>query len=108
VLRPLSRYIDQRSLAGLEAHVLYRVRLVCPRKHLAEAEYQVTRVVAERSLRLRELRAEKVEGTDNAVVQAILESPAHDSDLLNALADELRAIPWVQSVEWTETSAEGE
>jgi putative Mg2+ transporter-C (MgtC) family protein len=107
-LRPLSRYIDQRSLAVLEAHVLYRVRLFCEREHLAEAEYQMTRAVAARSLVLRELRAEKLEETGNAVVQAILESPAHDSNLLNALAEALRALPWVQSVEWTETTAEGE
>src|SRR6201996_9284259 len=28
VLRPLSRYIDQRSLATLETHTLYRLRLI--------------------------------------------------------------------------------
>jgi putative Mg2+ transporter-C (MgtC) family protein len=108
VLRPLSRYIDQRSLAVLDAHVLYRVRLFCEREHLTEGEHQMTRAVAARSLMLRELSTEKRAETDNSFVQAILESPAHDSNLLNALADELRAFPWVKSVEWTETGTEGE
>src|SRR6201986_3737808 len=39
VLRPLSRYIDQRSLAVLDSHALYRLRLFCDREHQTEAEY---------------------------------------------------------------------
>lgn len=108
VLRPLSRYIDQRSLAMLDAHALYRLRLFCDREHQTEAEYQVTRAIAARSLVLREIRVEKVEETDNSVVQVILESATHDSGVLNALGEELRAFPWMQSVEWTETGAEAE
>jgi putative Mg2+ transporter-C (MgtC) family protein len=107
-LRPLSRYIDQRSLSVLDKHALYRLRLFCERQHQADAEFQVTRAIASRSLVLREVRAEKVEGTDNSVIQAILESATHDDHLLNAMVEELRAIPWMQSVEWTETGAEAE
>lgn len=107
-LRPLSRYIDRRSLAMLDTHVLYRLRLFCDQEHQTEAEYQVTRTIAARSLVLRELRAEEMEDTHKSIIQAILESPAHDSSLLNATAAELRTIPWVQSVEWTETEAEAE
>jgi putative Mg2+ transporter-C (MgtC) family protein len=107
-LRPLSRYIDQRSLATLDTHTLHRLRLVCDRKHQREAEYQVTRAVAARSLILRDLRIERVEDTDNSVVQAILESTTHDTNLLNALVEELKEFPWTLSVEWTETSAETE
>jgi putative Mg2+ transporter-C (MgtC) family protein len=108
VLRPLSRYIDQRSLAVLNTHVFHRLRLFCDRKHQTQAEYQVTRAVATRRLALRELRAEKVEETDNSIVLAILESSARDHKLLDAMVAELRAFPWVQSVEWTEMEAEGE
>jgi putative Mg2+ transporter-C (MgtC) family protein len=106
VLRPLSRFIDRRSLAVLDTHTVYRLRLSCESEHQKEAEYQITRAVAERSLVLREIRAEKVEERDNAIIQAILESPTQDASVLNALVDELRAFPWTQSVEWTETGSD--
>src|SRR5579862_5613013 len=93
VLRPLSRYIDQRSLAALDTHALYRLRLYCDREHQVEAEYQVTRAIAARSLVLKEIRSERVEDTDNSVVQVILESATPDSTPLAAMAEELRAFP---------------
>jgi len=107
-LRPLSWAIDQRSLAALDTHRLYRLRLFCDSDHQLDAEYEVTRAVAARSLALRNIRAEKVPDTDHSVIQAILESPTHDSRLLNALAEHLREFPWTQSVEWTETDTEAE
>jgi len=108
VLRPLSRYIDQRSLAVLDSRTLYRVRLVCDTENQVEAEYQVTRAVAARSLILRDMRVERLADTDNSVVQAILESTTRDARILDTMAEELRAFPWAQSVEWTETGAEAE
>lgn len=107
-LRPLSRYMDRRSLAILDTQVLYRLRLYCPGEERIEAEYQVTRAVAARSLVLRDIRTEKVEDTDNAVIQAILESTTRDTRQLNAMVEELRVFPWARSVEWTETNAEAE
>jgi putative Mg2+ transporter-C (MgtC) family protein len=108
VLRPLSRYIDRRSLAVLDSHTYYRLRLRCDREHQTEAEHQVTRTIAARHLVLRELRSEEVEDTGNSIVQAILESTTHDSSVLKAIVEELQAFPWAQSVEWTETAAEAE
>jgi putative Mg2+ transporter-C (MgtC) family protein len=108
VLRPLSRFIDQRSLSVVETHTLYRVRLVCDTEHRAEAEYEMTRAIASRSLVLRKMISEEVEDTDNSIIQAVLESPTHDANLLNEMAEELRAFPWTQSVEWTETGSEAE
>jgi putative Mg2+ transporter-C (MgtC) family protein len=108
VLRPLSRYIDQRSLAMLDTHVLHRVRVFCETENQKEAEYQITRAIASRSLALREIRVEKGDEKGTSVVRAIVESASHDDNLLNALTDELRANPCVLSVEWTETDAEGE
>jgi putative Mg2+ transporter-C (MgtC) family protein len=108
VLRPLSRYIDRRSLARLDTRAFYRLRLFCDRGYEAEAEIEVTRAIASRALVLRELQAEKVEGAEDSVVQAVLESSAPDSQILNAIADGLRAFPWVQSVEWAKTEAEAE
>jgi putative Mg2+ transporter-C (MgtC) family protein len=108
VLRPLSRYIDQRSLAALDTHTFYRLRLRCDREHQVEAEYQVTRAIAARSLALHQIRSDEVADTGNSMIQAILESTTQDSSILKAMVEELRALPWVQSVEWTETTAEAE
>jgi len=106
VLRPLSRYIDQRSLAALDTHMLYRLRLLCESEYQTEAEYQVTRAIAARLLVLHKVRSEKVEDTDTSIIQAVVESPARDARTLDALVDDLRAFPWARSAEWTETEAE--
>src|SRR5271165_128807 len=60
ILRPLSRYIDRRSLAVLDTHMLYRLRIHCDREHQVEAEYEVTRAIAARSLVLHKIRSERV------------------------------------------------
>jgi putative Mg2+ transporter-C (MgtC) family protein len=107
-LRPLSHYIDRHSFGALGARTLYRLRLICESELQKDAEFQVTRVVAERSLVLRQLRVEPVEGTNNSIVQAVLESSTRDPSILNDLTEELRAFPWTESVDWTETEAEAE
>jgi putative Mg2+ transporter-C (MgtC) family protein len=108
VLRPLSRYIDQRSLAVVETHTLYRLRLLCTIEHQTEAEHQVTHAIAPRALVLREIRTEALEDTDTVIVQAVLESATPEISVMTGLIDELRAFPWIQSVDWTETGAEAE
>jgi hypothetical protein len=57
---------------------------------------------------LREIRVDEVEDIDNSIVLAILESTSHDSSVLKAIVEELRAFPWAQSVEWTETAPAAE
>jgi putative Mg2+ transporter-C (MgtC) family protein len=108
ILLPISRYIDQRSLAVLKMHAFYRVRLLCDKEHQVEAESQVARATTVRSLVVREIHAEKVLDTDNILVQAILDSTIRDTKLPSAIVEELRAVPWVQSVEWAKTNAEAE
>jgi len=108
VMRPLSRYIDRRSLASLDLHTLYRLRLVCEAEHQSDAEFQLARAIASAPLKLRTLHAEQVEETGNSIVLAILESTTRDPALMNDLATELRALPWVESIDWTETESETE
>jgi len=108
VLRPLSRFIDRRSLSALDTITLYRLRLTCPTEHQSEAEHQLTHAIASRSLVLRELRAEPVEDTENSIVQALLESSTRDATTLDKLTAELRAFPWTSSVDWTQTESETE
>lgn len=106
VLRPLSHYIDQHSLAAMENQRLYRLRLLCETEYQVQAEYEVTRALASRLLVLRQIRSEKIDNTDTSIIQAVLESPAHDVNALKAIVEDLKAFPWTQSVDWTETSAE--
>jgi putative Mg2+ transporter-C (MgtC) family protein len=108
VLRPLSRYIDSRSLARLDRHVFYRLRLFCDTDHQADAEYEVMRAIASRALVLRELRAEKLADGKSLVVQAVLESGSDDSKSMDAIADALQAFPWANHIEWSKTETEAE
>ena len=107
-LRPLSRFIDRRSLAVIDTHVLYRLRLSCDCDSESEAEHRITHAIAARALVLREIRAEKSEDNKTSIIQAILESATHDASLMSALTAELRTEPWTRSVEWTETGSEAE
>jgi putative Mg2+ transporter-C (MgtC) family protein len=106
VLRPLSRFIDQRSLSALETQALYRLRIVCSNEDRTAAELEITRAVATRPLVMRELRAEPIEATENTIVQAILESSTGDPVMMNELADEIRALPCTESVDWTASESE--
>src|ERR1700742_1632037 len=42
VLRPLSRFIDRRSLAVVDTHTLYRLRVSCDSDYEAKAEHRIT------------------------------------------------------------------
>ncbi len=108
VLRPLSRFIDRRSLAVIDTHALYRLRLSCDSDAESEAEHRITHAIAARALVLREIRAERSDDSQPSIIQAILESPTHDANIMDALVSELRAEPWTKSVEWTETRSEAE
>lgn len=108
VLRPLSRYIDQRSLASLDRHVFYRLRLFCTAGRQTDAEYEITQAIASHALVLRELHTQGLENAETSVVQAILESSTDDRPLMNEIAEDLRAFPWTLDVEWTKTETEVE
>ena len=108
LLRPLARFIDQRSLATFHAQTLYRLRLTCTKEDLAQAESQLTRAIAARSLALRKIRTQQLDDEEYFVVQAIVESTTRDATVLNALAEELRALPCAKSVDWIETEGEAE
>lgn len=107
-LRPLSRYIDQRSLAALNPHVLYRLRMLFEEGHEPEAEQALTKGVEYHSLVLTTLRTEKNDETRTVLFQALLESHAGDNAALQELASELRRLPWVESVDVTGTDPEAE
>ncbi|QNI31098.1 MgtC/SapB family protein [Alloacidobacterium dinghuense] len=108
LLRPLARFIDQRSLATFHAHTLYRVRLTCAKEDLMEAEIHLTHAVQARSLTLGKISTEELDDAERSIVQAVVESKTRDAEMMNALTEELRAFPWAESVDWIETEGEAE
>ncbi len=108
VFRPISRFIDRRSLAQSNRSVVYRLAAVCPAAHEQEVRALVLRAVAERPLLLQELRSEEVGDGDEVVVQALFESSERNNELLEQLAGQLRAGPEVSAVEWAETTLDAE
>ena len=108
LLRPLSRFIDQRSLAVVSSQILYRLRLVCDTKQEAEAGRLLERSIKQHSLVLRELRSEPVEETGTTLFQVIVESSTRDENMLHALAEDLRREPWTESLDYIQAESDPE
>lgn len=106
-LRPLSRFIDRKSLALVETNVLYRIRLSCEPSYLHELEDRFTRLIAERSLVLRELVAEEEDGSPSQLV-AVIESHNKQTADLKGLTSVLEGLPGVASLEMTSKESDSE
>ncbi len=106
--RPLSRFIDRRSLAFLNRAVVYRLAAVCPTVHEQEVRGLILRALAERPLLLQELRSEEMDGEHEVVVQALFESDKRDNTLVEGLVAEIRRGPEISAVEWAETNLDTE
>jgi putative Mg2+ transporter-C (MgtC) family protein len=108
VLRPLSRYIDRRSLLGTNRQAIYRIVATCPIKNEQEVHDAVLRMLAESPLLLRHLHTDEVGESDNVFLQAVVETNKRDKALIERVARAIREIPSVLAVDWSETSLEGE
>jgi putative Mg2+ transporter-C (MgtC) family protein len=107
-LRPVSRYIDKRSLAHTDSRGRYRLAIVCLGRHEQAVSALLLRAIAEGPLILRELRTEEIEDSDEVLIQAFVESSNRDKALVEKLANELKIDPNISGVEWAETSLEAE
>ena len=111
-LRPISRYIDRRSIARslreVDRTVIYRISVVCPFVQESEVRAGLLRAIAERPLLLRELRTEDIGDSDEALLRAEVQSEMPGNSLLEELTSQLRANEFVLSVEWAEAQLESE
>ena len=107
-LRPLSRYIDTRSSAPASRLGVYRLTLVCAASDAQEVSTLFMHAVASKPLILRELRTDDTEESTEIVMQAVIESGNKHKALVSRLAEELKLIPSVSNVEWSETSLESD
>ncbi|MCU1294762.1 MAG: Mg(2+) transport ATPase protein [Bryobacterales bacterium] len=112
LFRPLSRFIDRRSLAqkieSIDEPVIYQIGAVCPASRETQVRALLLKAVAERPLLLRELRSEDIGETDDVFLRAEVEASHRENDLLEQVATELRSDEDVTKAEWSELGAESE
>ncbi|MBV8709824.1 MAG: MgtC/SapB family protein, partial [Acidobacteriaceae bacterium] len=77
-LRPISRYIDRRSIAhslrSVDRTAIYRISVVSPFDHESEVRAALLKAIAERPLLLRELRTEDIDDNDETLLRAEVQS----------------------------------
>lgn len=105
-LRPISRWIDKKSTASLHGLGVYRLMVTCGREDQAVVSRLVMRCLASRPVILRELRTEEIEGSDETLIEALIQSGQRDKTLVMGIAASLKAANVVTGVEWAETSHE--
>ena len=111
-LRPLSLYIESRSIAHsmrqVDRSAIYRISAVCPFIHESEVRSSLLTAIAERPLLLREIRTEDIGDSDDALLRAKVQSETPGSVLLEQVTNQLRKNEFVSKVEWTEAPLESE
>lgn len=108
VLRPVSNYIDRRSLALVSTHILYRLRATCETADEGVLEAQLTRAIAEHALVLREMHTDEIEGTETSRIHAVLQATSPNAAALEELAATARSWPVTETADWTEMQEEAE
>lgn len=108
VLRPVSRYIDKKSLARLVTTRLYRIALLCPAKCEREIRELLLQAMAERPLTLRELRTEDAGDTEDVYIHAVVEASNRDKAPIEDLTAKLRGAKGLHHLEWAEAELESE
>ena len=107
-LRPVSRYIDRRSLLGTNRQTIYRIVATCPINNEQEVHDALLRTLAESPLLLRKLQSEEVGQSDNVFLQAVVEANRRDKLVIERVVKAVQNIPAVSAVDWSEASLEGE
>jgi putative Mg2+ transporter-C (MgtC) family protein len=106
MLRPLSRWLDRKSAAPARVGAAYRLSVVCSRDHEQDVSALLMRFLATRPLTLRDLRTEEGDGTDEALIEAVVESGSRDKALVGKLVSELNLNSDVRRADWSETNLE--
>lgn len=102
--RPLSRFIDKRSL-GPTQNVIYRIHIVCSDTHEGQVRAALLESIAERPLTLRQLRTEDA-GAHEIQLHVEVEAPERDRFMVEDIVQTLRKDESVTSVEYGEGASE--
>ena len=107
LFRPLSRYIDSKSVRSA-TDVIYRLHATCSDLHEAEVRAKLLEAIAERPLILRQLRTDNVEEGDLVRLHAEIESAVRSPETMEELVNVLRENPAVTSAGYGEGTTEVE
>jgi putative Mg2+ transporter-C (MgtC) family protein len=105
--RPLSRFIDTRSI-GQEQSVVYRLHVTCSDTHEFRVRAALLASIAERPLVLRQLRTEDAEQPGQIKLHAEIEAPGRDRSLVEQIVRSLRKDESVTSIDFGEGTSEVE
>jgi len=105
--RPVSRYIDKRSM-GQRQNVVYRIHVICADTHEAQVRAALLESIAELPVTLRQLHTEDGPDPHEIQLHAELEAPEHDRSLIEDIVKHLRRDESVTSVEYGEGNSEVE
>lgn len=112
VFRPVSRFIDRRSLArrieSADEPAIYQISAVCSADKETDVRALLLRAVAERPLLLRELRSEDIGESENVFLRAEVEASHRDNELMEQVAAKLRNEDDVSKAEWSEMRGDAE
>lgn len=108
VLRPLSRAVDNVLAAPVLKRGMYRMTVIYSGTDAPEMNTRFLRAMAEKPLTLRELSTDDTEDSQEMIIEAVLESSKKQKEQVAKLANELKLLPGVASVEWAETSLESD
>ncbi len=108
VFRPLSRFIDRRSITQVDTPMIYRITAVCSASSETEVRGKLLRAIAERPLLLRQLRSRDIEEGEDVSLNTEVESSTRDSVLIDEIAGVLRLDQNVTSVQISEGTLDSE
>lgn len=105
-LRPVSRWIDRHSARSSALGRNYRLMLLmCPDDEQAVSSL-LLRALASRPMTLRQLRTEESEDRNEAVLEAVIQSPNPRSTTVEELVAQLKQDPKVIEVNWAASTGE--
>ncbi len=101
ILRPLGYRINQQPLQGTELELCYQCSLICHSKDEAHVRALILQALAPSGLKLRSLRSEDLEESNNRVeVEAEMITQSRDDGRMEQIVSRLSMEPGVTAVSW--------
>ena len=108
-LRPVSRFVDRKSMARMRKEGFYRLIIACLKSHEQEVSALIMRELAARPLTLREMHTEETDDSDDVIMRVLIESDDRNRKQLVAdITRELNVSPNVTGAEWAIASSESD
>jgi putative Mg2+ transporter-C (MgtC) family protein len=106
ILRPLSRFIDQRSLASMDRGTLYRIQLTSQGADQSELGHRVDELLKRRSITVRNKALSPASESGEATLEVTVNLPANSTRELTKLVGELKNNPKVIAAQWSQANVD--